>query len=78
MKLIDNLFSFVWIYDKIFWKLLDKLVYQEEEEDYKNILKALWYEDIDNYFSKKIDRKQFKELSTIIFRFTNKDNEDRK
>ena len=69
MKIIDNLFKFVWLYDKIFWSLLDKLIYKEEEEDYKNILKALWYIDIDNYFTKKVDKKQFKQLSEIIFRF---------
>lgn len=70
--ILDEIVSIAWLYEKIFWKLLDKLVFVRDFENKKHILKKVFqYEDIEQIFEKQIERKEFSSLSKIIFRFTN-------
>lgn len=77
--IIEEIVSIAWLYEKIFWKLLDKLVFVKDFENKKHILKnVFWYTDIDSIFEKQIERKEFASLSKIIFRFANNTENERK
>jgi hypothetical protein len=74
--ILDEIVSIAWLYEKIFWKLLDKLVFKKVFENKKHILKKVyWFTDIDEIFEKQIERREFEKLSKVIFRFyDNKEN----
>lgn len=69
--ILDEIVSIQWLYEKIFGKdLLEKLVFNNNHENKKNILKNVyWFRDTDTIFPTQIERKEFKKLSEIIFRF---------
>lgn len=72
--IIDDIASNIWLYEKVFWKLLDKLVYKTKMENQKHILKNVFlFKDIDHIFDKQIERPEFKTLSKIVFRYTPED-----
>ena len=70
--ILEEIVSISWLYEKIFWKLLNKLVFKQKHENQKHILKKVFeFEDIDEIFEKQIERSEFSSLSKIIFRFSN-------
>jgi len=71
---INDLIKYKWIYHQIFGDLLNKLIYKNDVVKYKDILKWLWYKDIDLAFSDEIEKQQFNKLTTIVFRFNSKDD----
>lgn len=75
--ILEEIVSISWLYEKIFWKLLDKLVFIRTFENKKYILKKVYnYTDIEEIFEKQIERKEFSSLSKIIFRFANNENNE--
>jgi hypothetical protein len=71
--IFDELVKSTWLYEKIFWKLLSDLVYDQELEKRKNILtNVYWFRNIDNIFKKEIERDEFENLSKIIFKYQEK------
>ena len=67
---IDEILSVEWIFEKVFWKLLNFLVFDESIDDSINILESIyWYKNIRDVFSRKIDRGEFRDLAKIIFKF---------
>ena len=73
---LQEIVSISWVYEKIFWKtLMKKLFYREDLENDKQNLKNLWYDDIDDLFPEKIDKKEFKDNSKIIFRIYDKNDD---
>lgn len=55
------------MYDKIFWKLLEKVVFREDIEDIKTSLKEMyWFEDVDKVFPSKIDKARFAKINRVI------------
>lgn len=74
--ILEDIVSISWLYEKIFWKLLNKLVFKVKFENQKTLLKTVYnYNDIDQIFEKQIERKEFNKLSKIIFRF-NENNQN--
>ena len=70
--IIEEIVSISWLYEKIFWKLLNKLVFKQKFENQKSVLKKVYeFSDIDDIFEKQIERSEFTSLSKIIFRFSN-------
>jgi len=69
MDITKELIKLKWTYHQVFWDLLDKLIYKKSIETEKDILKALWYKDIDFIFKSEVDENIFNKLSKIIFRF---------
>lgn len=69
--IIDEIVSNQGLYEKIFWKeLLSKLVFYNDHENKKDILQnVFWFKDVDYIFPAQIERREFKKLSEIIFRF---------
>lgn len=75
--ILEEIVSIAWLYEKIFWKLLDKLVFKRDFENKKHILKRIYlYDDTELIFEKQIERKEFTGLSKIIFRFANTDQNE--
>ncbi len=66
---IKELIKYKWIYNQIFWELLEKIIFRNDIENEKDLLKGLWFVDVDLIFKPEVDNKKFKELSKIIFRF---------
>lgn len=68
--ILDMVASSAGLYEKIFWKLLNSLVFKQKYENQKHVLKTVFkYKDVDEIFAKQIERKEFTGLSKIIFRF---------
>lgn len=68
--IFDKLVKQSWLYEKIFWKLLPDLVYDQQIEKRKNALsKIYWFRDVDETFKKDIERWEFENLSKIIFKY---------
>jgi len=69
--IIDEIASNIWLYENVFWKLLDKLVYKTKMENQKTIMKnVFWFHDIGLIFDKQIERPEFTKLSKIVFRYS--------
>jgi len=68
--IFDKLVKQSGLYEKIFWKLLPDLVYDQEIEKRKNVLKNVyWFRDVWDVFKKDIERREFENLSKIIFKY---------
>lgn len=66
-KVTNRLLEKSGMFDKIFWNLLNKIVYREDIEDDKNTLKQLyWFTDVDDVFPSKIDKRYFDKLNNVI------------
>lgn len=66
-KVTNRLLEKSGMFDKIFWNLLNKIVYREDIEDDKNALKQLyWFTDVDDVFPSKIDKRYFDKLNNVI------------
>jgi hypothetical protein len=75
--ILEEIVSISWLYEKIFWKLLNKLVFIRSFENKKYILKKVFnFDDVEEIFEKQIERKEFNTLSKIIFRFANNENNE--
>ena len=69
IDIIKEVMSISWIYEKVFWKLLKWLVYDKLFMNTKHILEtAYWFNDTHIFFE-QIDRKEFTNISKIIFKF---------
>lgn len=72
---LKEILSISWIYEKVFWNLLEKLVYDNKEKSCKRLLKHVyWFEDVDVIFDSVIENRKFNYLSKIIFHFYENEN----
>lgn len=69
LEFFDNLISVSWIFEKIYWKILNFLIYDQNYENYKQILKIAWYNDVEEVFKKKFDKSNFFRVNKTIFQF---------
>jgi hypothetical protein len=69
LEFFDQLISVSWIFEKIYWKILDYLIYDQQFENFKQILKIAWYIDVDSCFKKKFDKNNFFRVNKTIFQF---------
>ena len=68
--IVDEVVSISWLYKKIFWEILDLLVYNQWLENDIDILQnVFWFEWLKDSFKPIVERKEFNKLSKIIFRF---------
>lgn len=69
-QILEQIFSFSAIFEKIYGKLLPALVYDQKLEDAVHMLSEVYeYRDARGCFPKKIDHDKFKTLSKHVFRF---------
>lgn len=69
-QILDQIISVAGLFEKIFGKLLDQLVFDRKMDDNVNFIRTVYgYEDAPEIFPRRIDRKEFRNLSKIVFRF---------
>lgn len=68
--IVDEIVSISGLYKKIFGDLLDLLVYNQGlESDIDMLQNVFWFEGVRDAFKPQVERKEFRRLSKIIFRF---------
>lgn len=76
-SILDTFLERVWIFDDIFWKNTDKVIYDREREKARNILKNVYkYENVDLFFPPEIDDYRFQNTLTTLFRFSGNNSLD--
>ena len=67
--ILNQIVSFNWLFEKIFWKLLIPLVYSSEIENNVHILEHIyWFKDAKRIFPKKLIKTEFDRVSETVFR----------
>ena len=75
--IIEKIVSIEWLYERVFWKLLNKLVFDRVIDDNIHLLKEVYkMSDSDDVFIRQVERSEFKKLSNIIFRYQELSNND--
>lgn len=63
------------LFEKVFWKLLKPLVYNETVSNSVHILETVyWFRDARKVFPDKLIRKEFDRVSEKVFRFAGDSN----
>ena len=69
--IFDKVLSVSWLYEKVFWKLLPDLVYNQVWERMKQLLtEVYWYKDINSIFKKELLKWDTIDLIKIVFKYT--------
>ena len=77
--IIDKIVSVDWLYEKVFGKLLDKIIYNKDIKNDIGILKNVFQMDnADKIFELPVDNKEFKEITAIIFKYQNQYQQQQK
>ncbi len=78
-RIVDELVKYKWILDQIFGpKLLEKKIYKEVLEKDKQILKSMWYKNVDFCFPAEVDNKKLDGVLRKTFRFNDNTLENQK
>lgn len=76
-EVLEKIVSVEWLYEKVFWKLLDKLVYDRVIDDNMHVLRNIYkLDDTDEVFKRDIERREFRWLSEIVFKYQRINNEE--
>jgi len=74
LDIFDKVLSVSWLFEKVFWKLLPDLVYDQTVENYKHILKHIYgYDDIDKVFKKQLLRHETMNLWKVVFKYQDRE-----
>jgi len=69
--IFDKVLSVSWLYEKVFWKLLPDLVYNQVAERQKQLLtEVYWYKDVNQIFKKELLKGDTIDLIKIVFKYT--------
>lgn len=77
-KIVDRLMSNIWLFENIFWKITDNVVYDEQKEKAKLFLdKIYWKKDVREIFPKELDTQKVNQTMDKLFQYygNNTDNE---
>lgn len=73
--ILESLMSNTWLFEKIFWKLLDPLVRDVRRERVKNLLRNYWYEDVEFLFPRSLDKEAVQENLKIVMNYYKEEDE---
>lgn len=74
--LLETYTKKIWIFETIFWKMLNYLVFDQDIERKKHILENVyWFEDIENVFWKKFEKRELHRLNEAINKIYKKEEE---
>jgi hypothetical protein len=69
--IFDKVLSVSWLYEKVFWKLLPDLVYNQVAERQKQLLTEVYgYKDVNSIFKKELLKWDTINLIKIVFKYT--------
>lgn len=67
-KIIERFMDSIGMYEKVFWKILDPLVYDNRRESAKNILRNVYhFDDVDFIFPKVLDKEEIRKQTKMMF-----------
>lgn len=70
VSILEKFTSMAWLFDKVYWKLLDKIVYRQEiDDDIAILTKIHQFENTGKIFDRKLNWKNFDRVQTVIFKF---------
>ena len=68
--IMSQIISINWLFEKVFWKLMKPLVYNDTVSNSVHILETIyWFRDARKVFPDKLIRKEFDKVSEKVFRF---------
>lgn len=74
--ILKKLMTNYWLFENMFWKYGDDILYDQERELARKILKnAFWKKDVDLYFPEKVDMEKYNETLKTIFTYYDNQNE---
>ena len=69
-KLLDKLLSVQGIFENIFWKFVNQVVYNQRKERIKNILFSVYgYKDTYEIFPPEVDRENMNSILKTMFTY---------
>lgn len=69
-KLLDKLLAVQWIFENIFWKFVDQIVYNQRKEKLKNILYNVYgYHDTYSIFRPEVDENKTHSILKTMFTY---------
>lgn len=69
-KIVDSLMSNIWLFENIFWKITDNVVYDENREKAKLILKKVFHKkDVDDLFPRELDMIKVNSTMDRLFQY---------
>lgn len=69
-NILDQMLSFEWLYERVFWKLLDPIVYDRAiDKDIHFIGQIFNCHDAKDCMTRKVERAEFRGMSKILFKF---------
>lgn len=74
-KIIDVFMERVGLFENVFWKASDKILYNSEFEKVKNILfEIYWKKDVFDIFPSEFDEDKASRIMGTMFRFSDNNN----
>ena len=68
--IMDRLMLVVGLFESVYGKLTDLIVYDNDKEKGKRILKEVYHKtDVDSLFPPELDEQRFDRVSTILFQY---------
>lgn len=75
-NILDQILSFEGLYERVFWKLLDPIVYDRAiDKDIHFIKEIFSCSDAKDCMTRKVERAEFRWMSKILFKFRDSSNE---
>lgn len=69
-SILEKLLSFEWLYERVFWKLLDPLVFDRAIDNDIHIVWTIFQNyDAEDCMRRNVERTEFRWLSKILFKF---------
>ena len=74
--ILKKLMTNYWLFENMFWKYGDDILYDQERELARKILKnAYWKTDVDLYFPEQVDMEKYSDTLKTIFTYYDNQND---
>lgn len=72
-RIIEKFITNIWLFENVFWKVTDLIVYDTEYEKAKRILSQVyWYKDVYDLFPAELDERKVNETLKTLFTYYDK------
>lgn len=75
-KILDRFLWNIWLFENVFWKITNNIVYNSEKEKIKTLLfKLYWKEDVFDLFPAELDNARVESTLKTLFTYYDAKNE---
>ena len=68
--IVDRLMTVVWLFESVFGRYTDLIIYDQEKEKAKRFLREIYGKtDVDDLFPPELDTEQFNNTMKILFQY---------